>query len=291
MNWQDIATAIERATGRAPGELRVASRGGGCINEAWLLDDGERRFFVKANTASSLEMFEAEAEGLHELRKADAIRVPEPIATGVSGRNAWLVMEALPLGASPDPTRFGEQLARMHEYHAPHYGWHRDNTIGSTPQPNGWMDDWVAFLRERRLGFQLELARSRGLDPRTVAVGERLLESLPAFFDSPPAASLLHGDLWRGNVGGLPDGSPAIFDPAVYYGDAEADLAMTELFGGFGEPFFAAYRAVRPISPDYPTRRTLYNLYHILNHYNLFGGGYDSQADNMIRQLLAEAGA
>ena len=291
MNWQDIAAAIERATGRAPGELRVTSRGGGCINEAWLLDDGERQFFVKGNTASSLEMFEAEAEGLHELRKADAIRVPEPYATGVSGRIAWLVMEALPLGASPDPARFGERLARMHEYHAPHYGWHRDNTIGSTPQPNGWMDDWLEFLRERRLGFQLELARTRGLDPRTVEAGERLLESLPLFFDHQPPASLLHGDLWRGNVGGLPDGSPAIFDPAVYYGDAEADLAMTELFGGFGEPFFAAYRAIRPISPDYPTRRTLYNLYHILNHYNLFGGGYDSQADNMIRQLLAEAGA
>ena len=185
--------------------------------------------------------------------------------------------------------RFGEQLAQMHRYTADQFGWHRDNTIGSTAQVNSWENDWLTFWREHRLGYQLTLAGRHGLGSRVLQKGERLQDNLQAFFDNhQPQASILHGDLWSGNYGISREGEPVIFDPAVYFGDREADLAMTELFGGFGSEFYAAYNATWPLDPGYPQRKTLYNLYHILNHYNLFGGGYGAQAEGMIDQLLAD---
>jgi fructosamine-3-kinase len=164
-----------------------------------------------------------------------------------------------------------------------------DNTIGSTPQKNTPRQDWVAFWREQRLGYQLQLAARQGHGGALQRQGEQLLEYLPDFFtDHRPQASLLHGDLWSGNYSIDSQGQPVIFDPAVYFGDREADLAMTELFGGFGAEFYAAYNSSWPLEPGYAVRKTLYNLYHILNHLNLFGGGYLSQAQRMIQHLLAE---
>jgi fructosamine-3-kinase len=181
----------------------------------------------------------------------------------------------------------------QHRVTAPRFGWHRDNTIGATPQQNAWHDDWVRFFREQRLGFQLDLAAANGLDARVVERGRDLGERCGAFFSSyRPVPSLLHGDLWGGNwgvVAGVRE--PAIFDPAVYYGDREADLAMTRLFGGFGPRFYAAYQSAWPLDQAAGTRRTLYNLYHVLNHFSLFGGGYGRQAAAMIDKLLAEFGA
>jgi len=290
MQWQPLEAAVERATGRAFKVRDSRSMGGGCINQAVLVSDGKRSFFVKLNAASKLSMFEAEAAGLDDMRAADAIRVPEPVCTGSSDGNAWFVMEYIPMGGRSNARLAGEQLALMHRKQADAFGWRMDNTIGSTPQPNDWMNDWVAFWREQRLGFQLRLAARNGHGGALQSRGEKLLSSFDRLLDHDPVPSLLHGDLWGGNIGYDREGNPVIFDPAVYFGDREADLAMTELFGGFGTAFYETYDAVWPIDRGYAVRKTLYNLYHILNHLNLFGGGYAGQAQGMIDRLLAEIG-
>ncbi|MFA7388288.1 MAG: fructosamine kinase family protein, partial [Thiohalobacteraceae bacterium] len=183
------------------------------------------------------------------------------------------------------------QLAAMHRTTRTQFGWYRDNTIGSTPQINTPDSDWISFWRDRRLGFQLDLAARNGWGGELQRLGERLLVSVGALFqDYRPRPSLLHGDLWSGNHGYLADGCPVIFDPALYYGDREADVAMTELFGGFGADFYAGYRSSWPLDAGYVVRRQLYNLYHVLNHLNLFGGGYQGQALRLLRELLAEIG-
>ena len=181
-----------------------------------------------------------------------------------------------------------EQLAAMHAHTAAGFGWDRDNTIGATPQPNQWTRDWVTFLREQRIGHQLGLARDNGLPAATHDRVERVQSALPRLFDVyQPQPSLLHGDLWGGNWAVESGGHPVVFDPAVYYGDREADLAMTELFGGFDRGFYEAYRRTWPLDPGYDVRRDLYQLYHILNHFNLFGGGYAGQVRALADRLLA----
>ena len=287
--WEAIDAALGDAVGST---VRVRARspvGGGCINAAWRLDTDAGRFFVKLNTAAGAEMFAAEAAGLAALGAGGAVRVPRPLAHGTAGARAFLLLEHLELGPGDrtSAARLGHALAALHAVTAPAFGWTRDNTLGSTPQPNGWMDDWIAFWRERRLGHQLALAARRGHRFRD---GERLLARLDALLAGhAPAPSLLHGDLWGGNWAALPDGTPVLFDPAVYHGDREADLAMTELFGGFDPAFLAAYREAAPLDDGYPLRRELYNLYHVLNHVNLFGGGYVGQAERGIARLLAAA--
>jgi fructosamine-3-kinase len=203
-------------------------------------------------------------------------------------------------GSSSGDTLLGEQLAAQHRVSAARFGWHRDNTIGSTPQPNAWSEGWVEFLRQRRLGFQLELAASKlrttsrssvRADMRLLERGRLLCESLDVLFEGyRPVPSLLHGDLWSGNYGTAADGQPVIFDPAVYFGDREAELAMTRLFGGFTAAFYSAYEASWPVDNGARVRTTLYNLYHVLNHFNVFGGAYRQQAASMIDELLAEIG-
>lgn len=290
-DWQGIITQISAATGRDlhAGEPQIV--GGGCINQAVVLGQGEERVFVKLNRADLLAMFEAEAAGLAEMAASRSIRVPAPLCTGLEGGQAFIAMEYIPLGRGRgDAAAAGRQLAAMHRCTRERFGWDRDNTIGSTPQLNAERDDWVAFWSEQRLGFQLELAAKNGYSGRLQKRGERLQQGLAALLDQAPAASLLHGDLWGGNIGYAADGQPVIFDPACYYGDREADLAMTELFGGFGAEFRAAYQEAWPLSQGYSVRKQLYNLYHILNHLNLFGGGYLSQAEMMIDCLLAELG-
>lgn len=286
-----LSEAIGATTGQT---FEIANRRaihGGDINQAELLKgrDG-RRFFVKFNLASRLAMFEAEADGLAELDRAGAIRVPKPVCSGVADQRAYLVLEYLELGGHGDAVVLGQRLAGLHRAHEQRFGWWRDNTIGSTRQSNAWQDNWVAFLRVHRLGYQFRLAEQNGAPASLISLGERLLADLDGFFHGHTVLpSLLHGDLWVGNFA-YAKGEPVLFDPAVYYGDREADLAMTELFGGFPAAFYDAYQDDWPLDPGYPTRKTLYNLYHILNHYNLFGASYASQAQHMIGQLLAELG-
>lgn len=287
----EIAAAISHATGEAFRPEAQHNAGGGCINQAFILAGGARRYFIKTNRADLAWMFEAEAEGLDEILKSRSLRAPQPICHGIAGNSAYLALEYLDLGGHGSPSELGRQLAAMHRHTTGQFGWKRNNTIGSTPQNNPWTQDWVEFLREHRLGFQLGLAAQNGLGNKLRKSGEMLLARLGVFFqDYQPVPSLLHGDLWGGNAAFTRSGEPVIFDPAVYFGDREADLAMTELFGGFNASFYSAYREAWPLDTGYSTRKTLYNLYHILNHANLFGGGYIGQAESMMQRLLAEAG-
>ncbi|MDD3518488.1 MAG: fructosamine kinase family protein [Chromatiales bacterium] len=289
--WQTIEERIAAATGRPFRAEARRSVGGGCINETWVLEGGGRRWFVKLNMARRASMFEAESEGLLALREPQAIRVPEPVCHGIAGERSFLVLEYVDMGGPAAPARLGEQLAVLHRHAADRFGWHRDNTIGSTPQRNDWADDWVRFWRERRLRVQIDLAARNRASSGLIDAGERLMAVLPAFFtDYRPAPSVLHGDLWGGNMDYDRAGNPVIFDPAVYFGDRETDIAMTELFGGPGPAFQDAYRANWPLDAGYALRRDLYNLYHVLNHYNLFGGGYGGQAERMALGLLAGVG-
>ena len=293
-----ISDWLSRNAGGRFAATPAAEVTGGSIHRCvrWGGEGGDA--FVKIATADKRPALEAEAEGLQVLAEAGALRVPAVLGVGAAGGHALLALEWLDLGPGPGndgalQAQLGERLAMQHRVTAPRYGWHRDNTIGATPQRNSWDDDWVRFFRERRLGAQLESAACNGLGSRIVDRGHELGERCGVFFSSHrPAPSLLHGDLWGGNwgvVAGVRE--PAIFDPAVYYGDRETDIAMTRLFGGFGPRFYAAYQSAWPLDQAAGTRRTLYNLYHVLNHFNLFGGGYGRQAEGMIDQLLAESGA
>jgi protein-ribulosamine 3-kinase len=320
--WGIVASAISNTTLR-PFEVRATTPvGGGSINESYRFEgtDGTR-YFLKLNDSRHLAMFAAEAMGLKAIAATNTIRVPLPITHGSAGGQSYLVLEHLELSSRGDAKLLGEQLASLHRCtsektnekpnassshptcrertnegaeggtrsrEAPScFGFAQDNFIGTTPQPNGWKDNWIDFWREERLGFQLNLAAQNGYGGRLQRLGEKLMDSLPAFFAGYlPQPSLLHGDLWSGNHAFLADGTPTVFDPAAYYGDRECDLAMTELFGGYGTDFYAAYRATYPLDPGYATRRELYNLYHILNHANLFGGGYARQAEQMTETLL-----
>lgn len=291
----EIATAICQATGETFKPTETTRLHGGDINQAFKLGDGNRTFFVKANQAARLGMFEAEAAGLDEILSTQTLRTPRPVCVGVSGQHAFLVLEYLDLHGRRNDAELGRQLARMHQCkpdsNTHPFGWHRNNTIGSTPQINTWSNDWPSFFGQQRLGYQLRLTQENGYGQTLIDPGEKLIVHLAEFFpDRCPSPSLLHGDLWGGNAGFTSSGEPVIFDPAVYYGDREADLAMTELFGGFGQDFYAAYREAWPLAPEYATRKKLYNLYHILNHLNLFGEAYLPQAQGLIKQLIAERG-
>ena len=242
-------------------------------------------------------MFEAEIDGLAALRSTHTVRVPSVHGVGLTDGDdpAWIELEYLDLRGLDHRAgaRLGEQLAELHRVTgmAPdtRYGWPRDNFIGATPQSNQSHRTWAGFFALERLQPQLDLAFRAGMPRPLREQGERICASLGAFFlDYRPLPCLLHGDLWSGNAGQLPDGTPVVFDPAVYRGDREADIAMAELFGGFPESFYAAYRAAWPLDTGFETRKTLYNLYHILNHYNLFGASYLSQARRMIERLAAE---
>ncbi len=287
--WQDIEAAIQQATGSGftLGDRR--SVGGGSINQTYQLlgQSGQGSYFLKLNRAETLAMFEAEALGLQEMGATGALRIPQPIVWGTAGSSAYLVLEWLDLGRSQGNAWYamGQGLATMHRMTSQHgFGWHRDNTIGTTPQPNPWTADWCSFWRDHRLGYQLTLAQGRG---GSFPQGSALLDALPDLLAGhDPAPALVHGDLWSGNGAVTVQGEPVIFDPAVYYGDREVDIAMTELFGGFPAPFYQGYRETYPLPPGYDRRKTLYNLYHILNHFNLFGGSYASQANHMIARLL-----
>ncbi len=264
---------------------------GGSINECYRWNGRGGPIFVKVAAADSEGMLAAEAAGLQELEAAQALRVPHVLGVGRTHAHAWLALEWIDFGARNAIAEgaLGERLAYQHRRQAAAFGWHRNNTIGSTPQPNEWLDDWVVFFRERRLRYQLELAdhSPRGSELRRRAAP--LLERLGDFFANyRPVPALLHGDLWGGNWGADAGGTPVIFDPATYYGDREADLAMTRLFGGFGADFYAAYAATWPLDPGARARIGLYNLYHVLNHFNLFGAGYLAQASSMIDALLRE---
>ena len=275
-----IRETITRETGKEPTGTPQAI-GGGCINETFRLGD----YFIKSNSPFRIDMFELEHLGLAALHDTATVKVPRPICSGVTRDRSYLVLEFLTLADSSSRAQeiLGRQLADLHRTTTDHFGWPRNNYIGTTSQPNTPSSSWVDFLRESRLGHMLRLAGDCGFSFRGA---DTLLENLDCFFEEPPPPSLLHGDLWGGNSGALTNGVPVIFDPAVYYGDRETDLAMTQLFGGFNSSFYRAYQEAWPLPPGHELRVELYNLYHVLNHSILFGGSYARQAQSMIDTLL-----
>jgi len=289
IDWTSLAARLCAQLQIPMHEARATPLSGGNINHAFMLEIGAARFFVKLNRAERLSMFVAEEAGLDAIRRSRAIRVPEVYLTSDEGSHACIVMEYIDLAGSPDRDLLARQLAAMHGCYHDRFGFDCDNTIGSTPQINEFGDDWIEFWRRHRLGYQLSLARQNGCEPRLIDSGNRLAESLGSLFDGyRPRPSLLHGDLWSGNQGADHAGNPVIFDPACYYGDHQADLAMMELFGHPGERFFAIYHEHFPVDDGYPLRRDLYNLYHLLNHANLFGASYAAQSQRIIDHLLAQ---
>lgn len=289
--WQDISQQIGTVTQQDFSITEKKSVSGGCINQCFKISNGSQYFFVKLNSSESLAMFEAEADGLNEIYHSHTIRVPQVLCSGKNNQSAWLVLEYVPLHSHSrnNAETLGDQLATMHRVTAQQYGWSRNNTIGSTPQINAQTQDWIEFWRDNRLGYQLQLAAKYGYGGKLQTLGGRLLVELDYFFpNKQPIASLLHGDLWSGNYAFDESGAPVLFDPAVYYGDRETDIAMTELFGGFSADFYAAYQNNYPLDCGYKVRKIIYNLYHVLNHLNLFGNSYRAQAEHMIATLLAE---
>jgi fructosamine-3-kinase len=290
-----LAEVIEGSIGQSFALSGTSTVSGGCIHTALRVEgetlDGKRRFFAKLNAAQKRAMFAAEKDGLEAIAKAGAVRVPKVVAQGADDEQSWIVLEWLDLAPldARSGAALGRALAAQHRQPQEKFGWARDNFIGSTPQVNGWAEEWTGFWRDRRVHAQLRLAAHNRLPSRMIDRGERLLADGGAFFSSyAPAKSLLHGDLWGGNAAALADGTPVVFDPAAYVGDREADIAMTELFGGFPKEFKAAYVTDWPLDVGYRTRRDFYNLYHTLNHANLFGGGYVRQAEQTIEKLLSE---
>lgn len=295
-SWSALDAEIAHALGAASdidfsgAEARPV--GGGCIHRAQDVRAGARRYFLKLNDAAALPMFAAEADGLDALARCDAFRVPRALAWGEAGARAFLLLECLelrPLATDEDGQRFARALVQLHRDIGEHYGWGRDNFIGANPQVNTPRDGWAQFFIKHRLMPQLQMARAKGYGGALGRDADQLIERVPALFlEYCPRPSLLHGDLWHGNAAMDAEGRPAIFDPAVYRGDRDADLAMSELFGGFPTAFYVAYRAAWPLAEGYEQRKMLYNLYHVLNHLNLFGRGYLGQAERMIRALYFE---
>ena len=285
--WQTLFSALREH------DIKVSDRDmprpvhGGDISAAWRAKAEDQPVFLKTGPASSYEMFLAEAEGLKELALADALRVPQVLGCVRSASESLLALEWIDFDLPHRDTEslLGTQLAKQHRYCSDRFGWHRDNTIGSTPQRNLYSDDWVEFLKEDRLGFQFMLAAENGFTGELQQEGDRLLANLAQFFSGYwPEASLLHGDLWGGNWASCA-GQPVIFDPAVYYGDRESDIAMTKLFGGFSTEFYRAYENAWPLAAGSKKRILLYQLYQVLNHLNLFGQSYHGRALGIIRSL------
>jgi len=299
--WNQITANIRQVTGQNFRGTHRRPVGGGSINQAYALSDrdsdrdfdGDRpststlAYFVKLNQASRVAMFEAEAFALSQIAATKSIRVPHPVCWGTVEDSAYIVLEWLDFGYGDHQAweDMGRNLAALHRVtHSQGFGWEQSNTIGSTPQVNSWKTSWLEFFAEHRLGYQLQLAHRRG---GRFPLGNKLLATLPEILAGhEPQPSLVHGDLWSGNAAVTQQGEAVVFDPAAYFGDREVDIAMTQLFGSFPANFYSAYNDAFPLLTGYPQRRILYNLYHILNHFNLFGGGYESQANQMIESLL-----
>ena len=298
MNFHEFsrhfADAIDRATARRCQVRRFERVSGGSISEAYRVITDDARYFVKCGHAEGLAAITAEADGLAALSACTQIRVPRVLACEHVGDTPCLILEHIelhPLTEGSKTRRAGSALAALHRLVDTSFGWFRDNYVGRTLQDNTRHAAWSDFFLHRRLLPQLDLADRLGRSPRMARAGFRLAEQISAFFtDHHPQASLLHGDLWHGNAALDASGTLTLFDPAVYSGDRETDIAMCELFGGFPRDFLDGYNDVWPLEAGYPSRRPLYQLYHVLNHLNLFGNSYLRQAEQLIEQLRADTG-
>lgn len=264
---------------------------GGCINETLLLSlsNGER-VFVKHNNQPPPDFFRREAEGLRLLGRAQGPRVPKVLGLPNQPNPRFLILEYVDEGSAGGDfyERFARALAGLHHMSHEFYGLDHDNFIGSTVQKNKPETDPIVFFREHRLRFQQRLARERGLLPSNVDHRlDRLCDKLNLLLKvDGERPALLHGDLWSGNYFADSNGEPCIFDPAAYFGLREADLAMTELFGRLPQRFYDAYHEAFPLNPGYEDRKKIYNLYHLLNHVNLFGSSYLSSVKSVVNRFV-----
>lgn len=289
-----LSKAASKALGRTvqlEATTGAGGSGGGGASTAAVLDPATGQKYFCKSAVGEHSMLRAEYLGVKEMAETNTIRVPTPLAFGEyrSRNQAFVLFEYLDFVGGGSQYELGQNLARMHRHCSDNnqFGFHIDNTIGATPQPNGWMTDWADFWDQHRLGHMLKLTGNAGLTDKKV---EELRAKTRELLSHNPEPSLIHGDLWGGNKGFCRDKDgntvPCIFDPATYYGDREADVAMTYVFGGFSGDFYDGYNSEWPLPPGHEKRRTVYNLYHILNHDVLFGGGYIQQARGMIDKIL-----
>lgn len=278
---------IEAHTGSLVRDFNFAS--GGCINNGGRVATTNDVFFLKWNDRMQFPgMFEAEAKGLSLLRRSSPLVAPEVLLSGQAESYQFLLMEYIDEGrrASSYWRDLGVGLAALHNARSKEFGLDHDNYIGSLPQHNKPSGSWVEFFVEQRLRVQLQIALDKGaFDESSSRKFEELFDRIPALIPTEPP-SLLHGDLWGGNIMTSSQGRPCIIDPAVYYGHREVDLAMTQLFGGFDDSFLDSYREAYPLAPGYEERVVLYNLYPLLVHVNLFGGGYAAQVMHALKRFL-----
>ncbi len=284
MDWQ---AALSKYTLQDVAIERVSIVGGGSINEARVIHTNLGSYFAKINDAEKFPgMFEAECQGLQFLSEHSEFAIPTPIHAGRTGSSQWLIMEHLS-GAQRKPeywAQFGQRLAGMHKRSNTFFGLERSNYLGSLVQYNEPCDTWPEFYRTQRLLPQMQLAREQGKLSTQMERGfERLFAKLDDFFPPEPPAAL-HGDLWSGNFMTNKQGEASIFDPAVYYGHREMDLAMTHLFGGFDEQLYAAYHEEYPLEPGWEERVHVANLYPLMAHVNLFAGSYVTEVNAVLRK-------
>jgi len=281
----DIKSKIEKITGSKI--LAQAPVSGGCISDSCIIETSSgQKFFLKMNSSLPDDMFTKEANGLNELKKAGTIRIPEVISFGES----YILLEQVNYGRKKNnfSEEFGSRLAKMHLYLSNEFGFYEDNYIGSTIQINipgeNEKINWTEFYFNKRILFQFQLAEKNGYSTPELQSGIKNLESKieNILSGSEEKPSLIHGDLWGGNYLVDESGLPCLIDPAVYYGHREAELAMTKLFGGFDKTFYEAYNETYPLKDGYEYRENIYKLYHVLNHLNLFGRGYYSQAISLL---------
>ena len=291
---ESLLTTINREisanVGRSfKGNYESSGMGGGGGASVGVIKDPSTNeaFFYKSSGLMGYNMLQAEYIGIKEMYDTHTIRVPKPICYGTSSSNSYVVFERLSLGGVGSSKRYAEELAAMHKKTSDNgcYGFHINNTIGATFQPNTWETSWAEFYDKHRLGHMFTLCRRDGL----VFTHETLLRKrvYNLLAQHPCVPSLVHGDLWSGNQAYTKEGDPVIFDPATYYGDREVDIAMTKLFGSNSKAFYDAYDTVWPRPQGWELREIIYNLYHMLNHYVLFGGGYGTQAGRMVDQIIA----
>ncbi len=287
IDWAEIARHITLCEGKDQVIRHATTVAGGDIAQAYRVHCGADDYFVKTQKPQYLAMFQAEAAALAQLREF----APRAICSGIAGDAAYLAMEYCELSHSGNEESLGDTIANLHRTTNTEgrFGWEEDNFIGLTAQRNTWSDSWADFFWRHRLAPQLQFAYAKGFKKPLAKFENALAEAAKGLLRSHrPSAALLHGDLWSGNKAFLPDGRAIIFDPAAYYGDPETDIAMTELFGGFGPRFYDSYYRHHPRQSGYDKRKALYNLYHLLNHLSLFGSGYLGQCERYILSIIEE---
>ena len=286
--FQFLEGAFSQILGERLKILKVQPQGGGCINDAYCVSTEKGRYFVKSNESMAPDMFEKEAEGLRLLHRSQTVRVPGIIGYGGYQGKGFLILEYLtPSRLSIDYwQKLGKELAMLHQVTGEQHGLAYDNYIGRLKQVNNYTSSWVGFFTENRLETQLKLAYVNGhVDGLFVDRFRKLYEQLPSLLPELPP-SLLHGDLWSGNVHRGPDGHAWLIDPAVYHGSREIELAFTHLFGGFDQGFYSSYVGHFPLEPGFEERIALYNLYPLLVHVNLFGASYLSGIKQTLKRYI-----